>query len=62
MKKDEKIHLPVRTSEITNWKYNCSKENKIQFHQDRAPGNQKTGRNLRLQPRKNHLVHTSLKN
>ena len=33
----------------------------IQFHQDRDPGNQNNRRNLRLQPRKNYLVHTSLK-
>ena len=53
--------MPVRTSEIKNWKDNCSKENKPQFHRDRAPGNQETGRNLRLQPPKNYLVHTALK-
>ena len=33
----------------------------IQFHQERDPGNQNNRRNLRLQPRKNYLVHTSLK-
>ena len=33
----------------------------IQFHQERDPGNSNNRRNLRLQPRKNYLVHTSLK-
>ena len=62
MKEDDKTHLPDRTSTIDNWRAKSLKETTIQFHRDRAPGNQETGRNLRLQPRKGYLVHTSLKN
>ena len=46
MKEDDKTHLPDRTSTIDNWRAKSLKETTIQFHRDRAPGNQETGRNL----------------
>ena len=60
-KKDDEIKVLDRTNTIDKRRDKSFSETTNQFHRDRAPGNQNTGRNLRLQPRKNYLVLTSLK-
>ena len=49
--------MPHRTGQVES----CQTNILPQFYRERAPGNQDTTRNLRLQSRKNYLVHTSLK-